>query len=132
MCKEAITEYNGRAKVSAFDIFAAGTIASVPAAILTTPADVIKTRLQAIPRPGETSYNSIRDCAVKIFQNEGYMAFFQGSWMRTLRIAPQFGLTLWAYESLMNGLGLEKACVAPTTAPIDPLDYRGAFLDGGP
>ena len=69
------------------------------------PADVIKTRLQVIPRPGEMRYDGIRDCFTKIYEQEGPTAFFRGAGMRVARVAPQFGISLVAYEQLSELLG---------------------------
>jgi solute carrier family 25 aspartate/glutamate transporter 12/13 len=104
----------------------AGTLAGVPASFLTTPADVIKTRLQVIPRPGESSYEGIRDCFLKINENEGVLAFFRGSAMRVARISPQFGIALFAYEQISQLLG-NKEFSPPTNAPVHPSDYLKAF-----
>ena len=49
-----------------------------PAAYLTTPADVIKTRLQVVAREGQTTYNGVIDCAKKIWREEGGKAFWKG------------------------------------------------------
>ena len=51
----------------------------VPAASLTTPADVIKTRLQVAARAGQTTYNGVFDAARKIWQEEGTKAFWKGA-----------------------------------------------------
>lgn len=67
--------------VSAAHLLIAGAAAGVPAAFLTTPADVIKTRLQVSAREGEMTYSSIRDCAWKIYKYEGISAFYKGSGM---------------------------------------------------
>jgi solute carrier family 25 aspartate/glutamate transporter 12/13 len=75
----------------------------MPAAYLTTPCDVIKTRLQVEARKGETQYTSLRHCAKTIFQEEGFRAFFKGGPARILRSSPQFGFTLAGYE-LLQGL----------------------------
>lgn len=90
------------------------------------PADVIKTRLKAVPRPGEGSYDGIRDCFTKIYEREGPTAFFRGASMRVARISPQFGISLVAYEQLSRLLGAQ-GCLPPTLVPVDPKDYRGAF-----
>ena len=49
-----------------------------PAAYLTTPADVIKTRLQVVARAGQTTYSGVIDCAKKIYKEEGAVAFWKG------------------------------------------------------
>lgn len=79
-----------------------------------------------VTREGEVAYTGIRDCCIKVFQQEGFSAFFKGSVMRVSRSSPQFGVTLLAYEKLSHFLGF-KADSPPTNAPIDPRDYRTAF-----
>lgn len=80
----------------------AGAIAGMPAAYLTTPCDVIKTRLQVEARKGDATYNGLRDCARKIWQQEGLKAFFKGGPARIMRSSPQFGFTLAGYEVLQR------------------------------
>lgn len=87
-------------KLGVLQLLTAGAIAGMPAAYLTTPCDVIKTRLQVEARKGEVSYNGLVDCARKIWKDEGFKAFFKGGPARILRSSPQFGFTLAAYEVL--------------------------------
>ena len=87
-------------RLSFGELMAAASIAGVPAAFLTTPADVIKTRLQVEARKGQATYSGISDCFAKILANESPTAFFKGSLARVLRSSPQFGATLVAYEYL--------------------------------
>ena len=142
--------------VTATNLLIAGAAAGVPAAFLTTPADVIKTRLQVSARKGEMTYNGITDCATKILKHEGVSAFFKGSgkflryfgiatsststyikksWyqfsgMRVFRSSPQFGITLLAYELLATMLpGHHEA--PPTNAPVNARDFRSAFPIAG-
>ncbi|KAL7265882.1 mitochondrial aspartate-glutamate transporter agc1, partial [Rhizina undulata] len=79
-----------------------GAVAGMPAAYLTTPCDVIKTRLQVEARKGQTSYRGLVHCASTIFREEGFKAFFKGGPARILRSSPQFGCTLAAYELLQT------------------------------
>lgn len=74
----------------------------MPAAYLTTPSDVIKTRLQVETRKGDTAYTSLRHCARSILKEEGFAAFFKGGPARILRSSPQFGFTLAGYEVLQG------------------------------
>ena len=83
-------------------LLTAGAIAGMPAAYLTTPCDVIKTRLQVEARKGDTTYTSLRQCAATVYREEGFKAFFKGGPARILRSSPQFGFTLAGYEVLQK------------------------------
>jgi solute carrier family 25 aspartate/glutamate transporter 12/13 len=107
-------------RLGVLQLLTAGAIAGMPAAYLTTPCDVIKTRLQVEARKGETGYRSLRHCAQTILKEEGFAAFFKGGPARILRSSPQFGFTLAAYEVLQKMLpmpGSEEA--APIVTPAD-------------
>ncbi|KAI9668680.1 MAG: mitochondrial aspartate-glutamate transporter agc1 [Trizodia sp. TS-e1964] len=102
-------------KLGVLQLLTAGAMAGMPAAYLTTPCDVIKTRLQVEARKGETKYHNLRHCASTIFKEEGMKAFFKGGPARILRSSPQFGFTLAAYEVLQNLLPLPGSAFAPAT-----------------
>lgn len=109
-------------KLGVIQLLTAGAIAGMPAAYLTTPCDVIKTRLQVEARKGETKYTSLRQCAKSVYQEEGFRAFFKGGPARILRSSPQFGFTLAGYEVLqkllpMPGSASEGALVGGRAEP---------------
>jgi solute carrier family 25 aspartate/glutamate transporter 12/13 len=56
----------------------AGFLAGFPAAGLTTPADVIKTRLQAKPAPGQDPYKGLISTGARIYKEEGFSALWKG------------------------------------------------------
>lgn len=87
-------------KLSFGQLISAASIAGIPAAFLTTPADVIKTRLQVEARKGQATYKGITDCFFQILKTESPTALFKGSLARVLRSSPQFGATLVTYEYL--------------------------------
>ncbi|KAK4041814.1 mitochondrial carrier domain-containing protein [Parachaetomium inaequale] len=89
-------------KLGVLQLLTAGAIAGMPAAYLTTPCDVIKTRLQVEARKGDTTYTGLRHAAKTIWKEEGFRAFFKGGPARIFRSSPQFGFTLAAYELLQN------------------------------
>ncbi|KAK8038066.1 hypothetical protein PG994_014833 [Apiospora phragmitis] len=91
-------------RLGVLQLLTAGAIAGMPAAYLTTPCDVIKTRLQVEARKGDTSYTGLRHAASTIMKEEGFQAFFKGGPARILRSSPQFGFTLAAYEVLQSVL----------------------------
>ncbi|KAI1180786.1 mitochondrial carrier domain-containing protein [Nemania sp. FL0916] len=91
-------------KLGIVQLLTAGAIAGMPAAYLTTPCDVIKTRLQVEARKGDTNYTGLRHAAQTILKEEGFKAFFKGGPARILRSSPQFGFTLAAYEVLQSVL----------------------------
>lgn len=55
--------------------------------------------LQVVPKPGEIVYTGTLDCALRIYREEGYRSFMQG----TRVIKPtQVGLALLVYEVLQR------------------------------
>ena len=102
----------------------AGTLAAAPAAFFTTPADVVKTRLQedrGIPieedgcaveppdnllKPEPSTSQNALTMGSRVLAEDGPGAFWQGGLERILRSAPQFGITLALYETL------KQACAA--------------------
>ncbi|KAI5997976.1 mitochondrial carrier domain-containing protein [Pisolithus albus] len=91
--------YNGK-QLGFLETLGSAAIAGMPAAYLTTPADVVKTRLQVEARKGQSHYKGLTDAFVKIYQEEGFKALFKGGPARVVRSSPQFGFTLLAYEYL--------------------------------
>ncbi|EMG46103.1 AGC1 Mitochondrial aspartate-glutamate transporter AGC1 [Candida maltosa Xu316] len=89
-------------KLSTWQLLVAGALAGAPAAFFTTPADVIKTRLQVAGKKNDIKYKGILDCGASIMKYEGLSAFFKGSIARVFRSSPQFGFTLASYELLQN------------------------------
>ncbi len=83
-----------------YNPFIAGTIAGAPSALLCTPADVIKTRIQTINKTNTS--NKIINTAFTIYKNEGFSAFWKGGGWRVLRSSPQFGITMIVYDFLSN------------------------------
>lgn len=80
----------------------AGFLAGFPAAGLTTPADVIKTRLQAKTPPGEEPYRGLMKTGRRIWAEEGFSALWKGAGLRMFRSPPQFAVTLFVYEALQR------------------------------
>lgn len=100
--KDIFREGENGKKLSFMETLTAAGIAGMPAAYLTTPADVIKTRLQSEAKKGHTTYTGNIDAFTKIVAEEGPRAMFKGGLARVLRSSPQFGVTLVAYETLQT------------------------------
>ncbi|XP_007503915.1 mitochondrial glutamate carrier 2 isoform X2 [Monodelphis domestica] len=95
-------------KASFIFSFASGCLAGSVAAIVVTPFDVLKTRIQTLRKSlGDENYNGIVDCARKIWTQEGPAAFMKGAGCRALVIAPLFGIAQAVYfmsigEKILN------------------------------
>ncbi|KAF5400591.1 Mitochondrial solute carrier [Paragonimus heterotremus] len=120
---------------SASTLFAAATLAGAPAACLTTPADVIKTRLQVVARRGQSTYSGILDATRKIWLEEGGRAFWKGAGARVFRSSPQFGVTLLTYEMLQRFLFVDfggrelsgSGATRPLSNALTNPDHIGGF-----
>ncbi|WWC66402.1 uncharacterized protein I206_100304 [Kwoniella pini CBS 10737] len=118
--KKDVFHEGRRGKVLSFgELLTAAGIAGMPAAYLTTPADVVKTRLQTQARAGQTVYKGPVDGFRKILQEEGVKALYKGGLARVIRSSPQFAVTLAMYEVLSKNFPYPlapAAPIAPTTA----------------
>ncbi|KAH6987414.1 mitochondrial carrier domain-containing protein [Ilyonectria sp. MPI-CAGE-AT-0026] len=113
-------------RLGVLQLLSSGAIAGMPAAYLTTPCDVIKTRLQVEARKGEATYTGLRHAAKTIWKEEGFTAFFKGGPARIFRSSPQFGFTLAAYDVLQRllpnpGKAAESSQI-PTSTVVGSLD----------
>lgn len=116
-------------KLGVLQLLTAGAIAGMPAAYLTTPCDVIKTRLQVEARKGDTAYTGLGHAARTIYKEEGFKAFFKGGPARIMRSSPQFGFTLAMYEVLQTLLPMPGSAAA-AAAQEDKVQIGGASLPG--
>ncbi|KAL2622110.1 hypothetical protein R1flu_002315 [Riccia fluitans] len=82
--------------------FMAGCLAAIPATLVVTPMDVVKTRMQMEKSQSEDQYENAWQCFVQILQKEGPRALFKGSGARVLKTSPQFGITLMLYNMLCH------------------------------
>lgn len=80
--------------------FMAGTLAGVPASVLSTPFDVAKTRIQTLDEKNPLKYKSFLGTMKTVYKEEGFKALWKGSVWRAIRSSPQFGITLFVYEKL--------------------------------
>ena len=78
----------------------AGFLAGFPAALFSTPFDVVKTRIQAKPEAGFPPYTGTANAAVRIIAEEGFQGLWKGAGARCLRSPPQFAITLFVFEYL--------------------------------
>ncbi len=124
--KKALVNEEAGEKLKPYHLLLAGAIAGVPAAYLSTPFDVIKTRLQAVARSGDQTYSGIYDAFAKIHKEEGFRALYKGALMRVIRSSPQFGVTLMAYEYLHGVISPDLPARPPVNAPIPWDEYSEA------
>jgi len=84
--------------------FLAGLIAGSFSAVLVTPADVVKTRLQS--EGGVEKFKNIRTCIRMTWAEGGVRPFFKGATGRLILIGPLFGVVLATYEFMPRVLPL--------------------------
>ena len=77
-----------------------GAIAGGLGSLLTTPMDVIKTRLMT-----SHSYTSVNDVITRIYMEEGMKTFFAGTSSRLIHKVPANGMFYAFYEIFRYALG---------------------------
>jgi hypothetical protein len=80
---------------------ACGAMAGGISSFLTTPMDMVKTRMMTA-----TEYSSIFNAFVRIFKEEGIATFFAGATPRLLHKVPANGLFFLTYEFFKSALGV--------------------------
>lgn len=90
-------------------IFASGITSGIIAAGAVTPMDVVKTRLQVQPKPGDPVYNGMAHCYREIIAHEGPKALFKGVIPRILIVSPLFAITVLVYEFQQRYLSSKKS-----------------------
>jgi solute carrier family 25 citrate transporter 1 len=69
----------------------AGFLAGCVSVVLTQPQDCVKSRMQS--EAAKELYSGTVDCALKMFRNEGPLAFFAGSIPRMVQVGMTSGLS---------------------------------------
>ena len=93
--------YHGK-QLSFGELLIAAGVAGMPAAYLTTPFDVVKTRLQSQARAGETVYKGVFDGLRKILQEEGPKSLFKGGLARSVSLALVTIITLMPVSFVLH------------------------------
>lgn len=83
--------------------FSSGIIAGCFAAIVTQPADVVKTHMQLYP----DKFSSFRQVVMHVYQKDGSVGFLRGVVPRTMRRTLMAALAWTVYEQMMTTLGLK-------------------------
>ncbi|CDZ97571.1 mitochondrial inner membrane protein [Phaffia rhodozyma] len=122
--KDVFGEGKNGKQLTNFETLLAAGIGGMPAAYLTTPADVVKTRLQSEAKAGHTHYRGLIDAFVTIQKEEGAKALFKGGVARMIRSSPQFAVTLAVYEWLKKSFPYPYA-EKPYGAASIPSPIRG-------
>ena len=92
----------------------AGSVAAAPAAILATPPDVIKTRMQQAQ--GENLYDDslntpdASQVVKELLEEGGALILFSGWFERVVRSAPQFGVTLAVFD-VLNSIAIDHGWI---------------------
>jgi hypothetical protein len=103
-----------------------GAVAGGISAYVTTPLDVIKTRLQtSLDASGRNVHKTAVGTAKSILQQEGARAFFKGASARVLWIAPGAAITIAACTTFL----LRCCCACFSNLLVLPDEQSKRFLE---
>lgn len=94
-------EYNPstvNAKLTWLDFFLTAASAKLVAAVLAYPHEVLRTRL----RENHGKYHGLIQTAVRIFREEGVMAYYGGMTAHLMRVVPNSAIMFFCYEFLVH------------------------------
>ncbi|KAI9016705.1 mitochondrial carrier domain-containing protein [Hyaloraphidium curvatum] len=77
--------------------FASGSLGGIIGTSMNTPFDVIKTRVQILPRSDRT-YKPTIPALVRIYRNEGVAALYKGFAPKVMRMAPGGGIVVVVFD----------------------------------
>jgi hypothetical protein len=97
--------------------FAVGSFAGAAAAILTSPLDVVKTRIQIQTPNSMTHYDGILHGLREVYQHEGPRVLYQGLLARSLNMGLANGIMLACYGTLRNQIAMRAGWIKPAPAP---------------
>lgn len=101
---------NGHAKEGYLCHFICSMIAGVVAAAVTSPVDLVKSRVMVQPINHVTGqgtlYTGTIDCFLQVVRNEGPLALYKGFNSQWLRIGPHTTVSLMVFEQLRYHTGL--------------------------
>mmetsp|Transcript_110808 Transcript_110808/g.220395 ORF Transcript_110808/g.220395 Transcript_110808/m.220395 type:complete len:306 (+) Transcript_110808:33-950(+) len=89
--------------------FTCSMVAGFVAAVVTSPADLIKSRImiQPVDPTGRgTLYNGVVDCCIQVVRAEGPLALYKGFNGQWLRIGPHTTVSLVVFEQLRRLAGM--------------------------
>jgi len=90
--------------------FFCSMVAGVIAAAVTSPADLVKSRLMVQPIDPATGrgtlYSGLGDCFMKVVRTEGVPALFKGFHTQWLRIGPHTTVSLMVFEEMRRLAGM--------------------------
>jgi len=96
----------------------AGAAAGVMEHICMFPVDTIKTRLQAIRKPGGPRYGSVVDAFVQIKRTEGFLRLYRGITAVVMGAIPSHAVYFGTYELFKRKLGANIEGYHPLTSGI--------------
>ncbi|CDW90200.1 mitochondrial substrate carrier family protein ucpb-like [Stylonychia lemnae] len=85
--------------------FVSSVCAGVCIAVVTSPVDIVKTRI--MNQGKEKVYSGMIDCIQKIFKQEGPMAFYKGFTPQWMRFGPFTIVQLMVWEKLRDFYGMK-------------------------
>lgn len=84
--------------------FVAGAVGGTFGTILSTPMDVVKSRIQNCPKTNEAipKYNWAWPAIATVYREEGFKALYKGFVAKVLRLGPGGGILLIVFTSVMD------------------------------
>ena len=109
---KSIVTAKGSTEMAGWEPLVMGATSKIMALSATYPWQVIKSRIQQRQLAGSEPYNSMLNCAQRIWAGEGIRGFYKGLAPNCMRIAPSAAITFFTYENIKKLLVSKKQFVS--------------------
>jgi len=97
-CRQKVFANRGSSELAAHESLVLGATAGAVSALVTTPCDVVKTRIIGRESGDAAAAQGLRATALEMYRREGAAIFWRGCVLRIAHLAPSQGVYMLLYE----------------------------------
>lgn len=98
--KKLTESFSKDGKLSPLQSMLTGSLTGACSQVFSHPFDVMRKRMMLTGPNGEKLYNSIPECALSIYKNDGVTGFYRGFGLNMIKTVPYFGVQFFINDQV--------------------------------